>query len=55
MLYNDLGKNLMTMGTIETFIEKVSNRVKMEKANSKALYLPEESYRVDNKTGCKPR
>lgn len=39
MLYNDLGKNLTTISKAHTFIEKVSNRVKMDNANSRDLYI----------------
>ncbi len=34
----------MTISRAETYIGKVSNKVKLEKTNSKALYLQKESY-----------
>jgi len=45
ILYNYLGKSLMTINRAETCIGKVSKKMKIEKANSKALYLQKESYK----------
>lgn len=45
MLYNDLVKYLVIIIRVETFIGKLSNKVKLEEANSRALYLKKESYK----------
>jgi len=45
MLYNDLGKNIMTINRADTYVEKISNKVKMEKIKSRELYLHKESYK----------
>ena len=45
ILYNDLSKNLMNINRVETYIGKVSNKMKIEKANSRSLYLQKESYK----------
>lgn len=45
MLYNDLVKNSMTIRKAKTLLENASNKVKMEKYNSRSFHIQNECYK----------
>lgn len=44
MLYKDINKNSITISKAKTLFEMASNRVKLEKANSKAFHIHNEGF-----------